>query len=179
MAWQAALAAGGGSLLSFIGQERANRSNRQMSREAMQHESREAQLNRNFQERMSSTARQRDVADLRRAGFNPMLAVNGGSSTPSGAQGDGHAAQAENSLEGIAHSALAAARLKADLKNIKADTRKKKAEAKAVEKTHPQSDVLNKIYKSAIEPIIDGALKHGAKIKYEPEWKQKPIKNLL
>ena len=53
----------------------------------------EAQKQRNWEEQMSNTAHQRQVEDMKKAGLNPVLSVDGGAgaATPTGSTGSSNA----------------------------------------------------------------------------------------
>lgn len=110
--WQVA-AAGAGQLLGGMLQ---NRAQRQEAARARRFNAKQAQINREFQERMSNTAWRRAMADMRAAGINPMLAIDkGGASTPGGGAASGPMAQMQNELGPATTGAMDAIRLRNDL----------------------------------------------------------------
>ena len=94
-----------GGLMSSSAQGAANAANAQ-----------EAQKNRDFQERMSNTAHQREAADLEAAGLNRILSVGSGASAPSGGAATAQAQTGlAESLGRAGSSAAAALQLNKDL----------------------------------------------------------------
>lgn len=124
----------GGFFNDATGVTSQNASNARQAQAMMENARIEAQKNRDFQERMSSTAHQREVSDLRAAGLNPILSGTGGhgASTAAGAMATSSgfpAENAENALFQTASTALAARRQEEELKLIKSQERQASATA--------------------------------------------------
>lgn len=121
-----AIGQGVGAIGGLLGQKSANDAAKENAAQANAFNWNMAQEQMKFQERMSNTAVQRNVADMKAAGLNPILAAGQGASSPSGASASANVAQSRGidigkPITQMASSAMDAMRMQQEMKQAKLD----------------------------------------------------------
>lgn len=114
---------------------------------------------------MSDTSHQREVADLRKAGLNPILSANKGASTPSSS-----AARMENIAGPAVTSALDSARLRKEIRAVDSQIGLNASQAQAAmgaamrdASTAKQNDATTKVIEGTMQNVFDKSKAEGGK----------------
>ena len=147
-----------GALLGYKGTKDRNVASAQQAQQQMA-----------FQERMSNTAVQRRMADLQKAGINPILAGSKEASTPGGAMG---------TVENPVSSAISAGRQKQELKLVKEQVRTQMEQQEVLNSQRLQNQasaqltMANKLMTDKQNVLLSTAMPHAFAM--EKFW-QNPI----
>lgn len=152
----------GSAFMQNEAQRDANTANAMQNEKQMLFNSQQSELNRNFEERMSNSAWQRGVADMKAAGINPMGAyASAGASSPSGGAASagsmGRMEPVPSWLGGFVSSAMDAMRTFADVSLKNAETIKARSSLPNIE-ADTELKYQDALHKTMLNKEIDANL---------------------
>lgn len=138
--------------LNYLGQRQANASNAQQAQQQME-----------FQADQTSTSYQRGVADMRKAGLNPMLAYSQGGAD----SGAGASAQMQNEMQPGVNSALSAMHTLQELQSMQAQVDLTEAQSRNVDAQTATELVRPSFVKAGTTDLKQSAEQREADIRWQ------------